>query len=312
MTSTRARTAIASNLATLACVSVSVIAGRSATIGNGPDDTGGDGTGSIQAQPDPPGCQGHFVVPTRLARVGDAQIANMIADVFGSAVLSGVKVADPKTRDFIPTQDTLNITVLDSYVQAAEGAMNTATDQTLTTLGGCTPTTFDEACAKNAISTVAQKAYRRPISADELASLMTVYSETSVYGIPTATRAALRAILTAPTTIYRTEFGAGSASDTTTLTSYEVASELSFMLADTIPDDALLAAASADQLNNAEQITKQINRLLGTPGVQQNLTRVMLANYGVGSLFGTTKDKNCFRHTRPRSKPASIPKPKCS
>jgi hypothetical protein len=291
------RSTIASTLVPLLWASTSVIVGCSATIGNGPDDTGGNdgsGAGSANSHPDPAGCQGHFIVPVRLARIQDAQIANMMADVFGAAALSGVAVTDPKTRDFIPTQDTLNGTVLDRYVQAAEGAMSATTDQTLATLGGCAPSSFDEACARNAISVVAQKAYRRPVTADELASLMTVYSETSVYGIPAATRAGLRAILTSPTTIYRTEFGAGSMNGTTTLTSYEVASELSFLLADTIPDDALLAAAAADQLTQSDQIAKQVDRLLGTPRVQQNLTRVMLANYGIGSLFGTTKDKNLF------------------
>jgi uncharacterized protein DUF1592 len=55
----------------------------------------------------------------------------------------------------------------------------------------------------------------------------------------------LSAILTEPPTIYRTEFGSGAKDGVTSLTAYEVASELSFMLADTIPDDALLAAAKA-------------------------------------------------------------------
>jgi hypothetical protein len=233
-------------------------------------------------------------VPTRLARIGDAQIANEIGDLFGAGALTAVGAADPKTRDFFPTQDTLNGTVLDKYVQNAEAAMSAVSDQSLAQLGGCTATTFNDACAKNAISAIAEKAYRRPVTADELTSLMTVYSETSTYGVATATRAAMRAILTAPPTMYRNEFGSTVTNGTTALTSYEVASELSFLLADTIPDDGLIAAAKADHLTSAADITSEVNRLLGTSRVQQNLTRVMLADYGVGGIFGTTKDATLF------------------
>ena len=64
--------------------------------------------------------------------------------------------------------------------------------------------------------------------------------------------------------------------------------------ADTIPDDGLLAAAKADKLKSADDIRTEVNRLLGTPLVQTNLTRVMLANYSVGSLFGSAKDAQLF------------------
>jgi hypothetical protein len=251
----------------------------------------GSGSGGTGATP---ACADSLSIPTRLARIGDAQIANAIQDVFGSDVLSAVTVADPATRDFIAIQDSLSSAVLDRYVQTAEAAMNAVTDQTLTKLGGCTTATFDDACAKNAIAVAAQKFYRRPITADETASLITVYTVTSQYGIPAATRATLSAILTAPPTLYRTELGSAAQNGTTSLTSYEVASELSFMLADTIPDDGLLAAAKADKLKSADDIRTEVNRLLGTPLVQANLTRVMLANYSVGSLFGSAKDAQLF------------------
>ncbi len=290
---------ILASLAAAWLVPAGATVGCSATIGDGPP--GLDGPGSDTSGPGSTGqpsqittCQGHFTVPTRLARIADAQIANVISDLFGADALVGVALADPKTRDFIPTQDTLNSTILDKYVQTAEGAMNAVTDASLAALGGCSQTTFNDACAKSAISTIATKAYRRPVTSDELDSLMTVYTDTSTYGVAAATRAALRAVLTAPPTIYRTEFGSGVQNGVSALTSYEVASELSFMLADTIPDDALLATAKADKLTSADQIVAEVTRLLGTPRVQQNLTRVMLANFAVGSLFGTTKDTKLF------------------
>ena len=275
----------------------SVIEGRGYDIGGSGIATSGGGSagsnvGSSGSGPD--ACQSTFNVPTRLARITDAQIANAIGEVFGPAALTTVTVADPKTRDFIAIQDSLNSTVLDKYVQTAVGALDALSNDSIAKLGGCSTNTLDEACAKKVISTVAEKFYRRPVTADELTSLNTAYSDTISYGIPVATRAALSAILTAPPTIYRTEFGSGAHNGSTSLTSYEVASELSFMLSDTIPDDALLAAAKGDQLKTPEQIKAQVNRLLATDAVRKNLTRVMLANYGVGNLFGTTKDPKLF------------------
>ena len=141
---------------------------------------------------------------------------------------------------------------------------------------------------------MSEKFYRRPVTADEATSLTTVYTETSTYGVPAATRAVLRAILTAPATLYRTEVGSTVTNGATSLTAYEVASELSFMLADTLPDDELLAAAKADKLTAPDDIKTQVDRLLATPAVQANLTRVMLANYGIGSLFSSAKDLKVF------------------
>ncbi len=256
----------------------------------GGDSSGGTGgaRGGLSA------CGAGLGIPTRLARIGDGQVANAIGDVFGIDALKGVTVPDATTRDFIAIQDTLSSSVLDRYVQNAETAMSAVTDDTLAKLGGCPAMTLDETCAKQAIGVVAEKLYRRPVTADESASIAGVYSETSSYGVPAATRAALRAILTAPPALYRTEFGSAQQNGLTTLTAYEVASELSFMLADTIPDDQLLTAAKADKLTSADDIKTQVNRLLALPAVQANLTRVMLANYALGNLFGTAKDQKVF------------------
>src|SRR5450432_3463420 len=131
---------IPASLTTVLLSAASAGGGCSATIGDGPsgpDGPGSDTSGSAQTTDHPPpigGCQGHFTVPTRLARIADTQIANVIGDLFGAATLTALTLADPKTREFIPTQDTLNSAVLDRYVQTAEGAMNAVTDTSLATL----------------------------------------------------------------------------------------------------------------------------------------------------------------------------------
>ena len=56
------------------------------------------------------------------------------------------------------------------------------------------------------------------------------------------------------------------------LSSYEVASRLSYMLLGTMPDDALFAAAAANELSTPEQIRNQAIRLLQDPRARARVT----------------------------------------
>jgi hypothetical protein len=53
------------------------------------------------------------------------------------------------------------------------------------------------------------------------------------------------------------------------LTAYEVASRLSYLLWNTMPDAALMEAADADQLRTPEQIEKQARRMLDAPRARE-------------------------------------------
>ena len=77
----------------------------------------------------------------------------------------------------------------------------------------------------------------------------------------------MRALLSSPCFLFREELGKADAAGFR-LTSHEVASALSFTLADAPPDAELRALASMDALQNAEQIRAQVLRLLATePGI---------------------------------------------
>jgi hypothetical protein len=84
-------------------------------------------------------------------------------------------------------------------------------------------------------------------------------------------------VLSAPSFVYRTEFGDDVDSDGP-LTRYELAAAISLFLTDRPPDTQLLAAAAANGLDTPEQIRSQATRLLETPEARENL-EVALTRY---------------------------------
>ena len=100
----------------------------------------------------------------------------------------------------------------------------------------------------------------------------------------------MKAMLASPSFLFRTELGpptltadANGNYPDTTLTPYEIASQLSFTLLGTIPDGPLTAAAADGSLATKAGIAAQINRLVAAPAAQANLTDVVLDWFDVGS-----------------------------
>ena len=85
----------------------------------------------------------------------------------------------------------------------------------------------------------------------------------------TTLRAVLIRLLLTPDFLYHVALG-----DTATgkLTDHEMASRLSYLLWETMPDDALATAADRAELHTPEQVEAQLTRLAGDPRAQVTLT----------------------------------------
>ena len=168
-----------------------------------------------------------------------------------------------------------------------------------TTIASCIGTTPEAqtACATAFVQSFAAQAYRRPISADELADLMTVFQDGAADGYSAGIELVMKAVLASPSFLFRTELGpttltadANGNYPDTTLTPYEIASQLSFTLLGNLPDAALTAAAADGSLATKAGIAAQVDRLMGVPAAQAYLTDTVLRWFGVGTLFSKTKD----------------------
>ncbi len=127
----------------------------------------------------------------------------------------------------------------------------------------------DEArCAREVLSSLATRAYRRPIGEDDLARLLPFYEAGRAAGtFETGIQLALRRILASPSFAFRVEaepedLAAGAAYPVSDL---ELATRLSFFLWSSIPDDELLAVAGRGELQDRQTLRKQVLRMLADP-----------------------------------------------
>ena len=134
----------------------------------------------------------------------------------------------------------------------------------------CVPSSAAEEapCARKIVSTLARRAYRRPIQDDELATLMTFYEKGRASGdFEVGIQQALARILVAPAFLYRaeTEPAAVRPGAPYRLSSVDLASRLSFFLWSSLPDEELLAAAAKGTLRDSRILAQQVKRMLADP-----------------------------------------------
>ena len=106
----------------------------------------------------------------------------------------------------------------------------------------------------------AERAWRRPVVAGEVAEYVKAYRSERAAGEKTAEayRVALQGVLTSRNFIYLVE---GDPQAREKLTDWELASRLSYLLWSSMPDDGLFAAAQAGKLQG-DDLRKQVDRLL--------------------------------------------------
>jgi mono/diheme cytochrome c family protein len=127
----------------------------------------------------------------------------------------------------------------------------------------------DEAdCAKNIIATLARRAYRRPITDDDLQTLLARYRDGARRGGPrrfdSGLELAIRSMLVSPKFLFRFEGQPETAAPNTPyrITDVELASRLSFFLWSSIPDDELLNVAAKSTLHDPVVFEQQVRRML--------------------------------------------------
>lgn len=114
-------------------------------------------------------------------------------------------------------------------------------------------------CALRIIANLARRAFRRPVDAAELDPLVRLAAKVRDSGdsFEESVRVALQAILVSPNFLFRTE------RDPERLSSFDLASRLSYFLWNSMPDEELLRAAAEDTL--PATLGAQVRRMLADP-----------------------------------------------
>ena len=130
----------------------------------------------------------------------------------------------------------------------------------------CSPSSAtDEACARRIISTLARRAYRRPVTDTEIAVPLARYRDgVKQGGFESGVEMALRSILVSPKFLFRVESQPPGIAPNVAyrLSDIDLASRLSFFIWSSIPDETLLDLAAKGALHRPEVIRQQVLRML--------------------------------------------------
>lgn len=244
---------------------------------------------------DADGCALALAAP-RAVLLTPRQYVNVLTDVLGPGVVSAEDAASDDKLEF-DTVDLPRVTTasLDHALRLAERAVAGVRGKSAQRLG-CAKAN-DGACVRKGLAKLARRAFKRPAGEDELDGLMAIYEQARTAIADEGESAvgyALTAMLVAPSTLYRTEFSGPRQAQRWSLSAHERAAALSALLLDSVPDEALLAAADDGSLAQPAVLAQQLDRLLALPRTRAHLTRVMLDAFKVPKLFETPKDEQAF------------------
>lgn len=158
------------------------------------------------------------------------------------------------------------------------------------------------ACVRQVVTGFGARAFRRPLEPDEVQELARFFeAEAAVHGPDVGFLQVLRALFLSPAFLYRSELGpSGAAAGRVTLTAYERAAALSYLVTDGPPDAELAEAAARDALGSPAQLEAQARRLLASPASAAGLRQMLDEMLRVTQILERPKDPKIF----PRWSPA--------
>jgi len=280
------------------------------------------GTGSGGAGADP------YAIPTtppatawvatpRFARLSRQQWSNAVRDLLKLSDVSEIEnnVSGDALIGFDDEAESLFVTeqlrsqLFDASEKLADKVTSDAT--ALARLEGTKPPTEAAARAKAFVTSFGQRAFRRPLTDAELTTHLGLFNQGStlypgVDAFKAGASLVIQALLQSPFFLYRTELGtATTGASKVALNDWEVGSKLALAVTNTIPDDALLAAAAAGKLHDPADVLAQAERLLQGSTGTEGLSNFNLQVYRLGTYDGITRDAAAFPDFKPNT-PAAM------
>lgn len=162
-----------------------------------------------------------------------------------------------------------------------------------------TPTSADEEeqRARQILNRLLRRAYRRPVTADDLQQPLHFYHSARAGGdFEDGIQAALSAILVNPHFLFRVERDPPGVPSGTAyaISNLELASRLSFFLWSSLPDDQLLDLAERGELSRPEMLEAQVQRMLRDERSQSLVTNFASQWLYLRNLESLTPDLRTF------------------
>ena len=235
--------------------------------------------------------------PASLARLTSAQYLNVVSDLFAGNLPTVTLQADTNPYLFYSIGATTT-PLSELGVQQVEEAADAITlavfgdSQRRAALVGCEPQTPGDSCVSSFIDDFGRRAFRRPLTATEHVRWLSVATKLADGDAWLGLRLAVAGMLQSPNMLYRVELGHPDpqAPGRLRFNGYEMASRLSFVLWNTAPDDTLLDAAAAGELDTREGVRTHARRLLEHPRARAAVQDFFGQYLDLQRLHGLTRD----------------------
>ena len=206
------------------------------------------------------------VVPIR--RLSHIEYRRTLADLLPGITLPQTELPDDlAVHGFENQVDSLNPSALliERYSEVAGAAAQQAVAQGLDGLLDCDPDADLEGCAATFVRGFGLRAFRRPLLDGEVERFTGfLLDQVGAVGFEGAVQLTLEAFLQSPGFLYRVELDPEDAQpgEVITLDDYEVASRLSYLLWQSMPDQELFDTAAAGALGSEDEVEAQARRML--------------------------------------------------
>lgn len=223
---------------------------------------------------------------TRLRRLTSLEYRNSVIDLLGAGTQVTVELEKDTTYNNLTSVAASTIALsaklteqLEASALALAGALVKDSGRRQKVVG-CTPSgATDETCLRSFVTSFGRRAFRRPLTADEVTDYVALgkSASTTLSDFWGGVQYVVAALLQSPSFIYRSEVGVSDSAapaGARALDGYQLAARLSYFLWSTTPDDALLTAAGAGSLASVDGLRREVDRLLASPRVDDALVDV--------------------------------------
>lgn len=270
--------------------------GSGSTDGNPSDSPNGGPAGSTSelelANCNTPG-------PRLIRRLTATQYENTLDALVGEGAPTEVVLSDPAVLGFhvdadAPLVSDLTAELLMNY---AERVSAWAVENRIHQLTPCT--SHDPGCHRQFIETFGRRAFRQPPTQAQIDTYLAMFA--AEHSFEAGLHLVLMTMLQSPYLLYRQELGEPDPANPGQyqLSQYEIATQLSYFLTDSPPDDQLLDAASQGRLQSNDDIDQQAYRLLSQERARAALNHFVQGWLEVDNLHQKAKDNTLFELTDP-------------
>lgn len=249
-----------------------------------------------------------------LVRISPGQYENSIKDVFGTSISVSADF-EPEIRvegllAIGAAQASVSDAGFQQYDAAARGIASQVVDERHRgTLIPCRPSANDmpdEACAQKFLARTGRLLWRRPLENEELqAAVQVAVASAKVHhdfyaGLATS----IVSLLDSPYFVFRHRVVEPDPKrpNQYRLNAFSKASQLSFFLWNTTPDDDLLTAAESGELHTEAGLRRQVGRLMSSPRLEDGLRAFFGDFLGLAEFETLSKDPSIFPNFTQKAK----------